>query len=55
MEVWLMRDGERFDRILGYGLIAEEPLFEQIAAGGNYFLDVTAEGPWQIDVSRIES
>ena len=50
-----MYDGERFDRLLGNGLIAEGPLFEQIVTGGNYFLDVTADGEWHIDVSQVES
>lgn len=55
IEVWLMHDGERFDRLLGNGLIAEGPLFEQIATGGNYFLDVTADGEWRVNVSQAES
>lgn len=55
IEVWLMCDGERFDRLLGTGLIAEGPLLKQIATGGNYFLDVMADGEWQISVGQVES
>jgi hypothetical protein len=56
IEVWLMTyDGERFDRLLGNGLMAEGPLFEQIVTGGDYFLEVTADGEWRINVSQVES
>jgi hypothetical protein len=54
IEVWLMMyDGERFDRLLENGLIAEGPLYEQIVTGGSYFLEVTADGQWQIYVSQL--
>jgi hypothetical protein len=55
IEVWLMYDGERYDLLLENGLIAEGPLLEQLVTGGNYFLDVTADGKWQINVSQAGS
>lgn len=55
IEVWLMYDDEPFDRLLENGLIAEGPLFEQIDTGGNYFLDMTADGEWEINVSQVVS
>jgi hypothetical protein len=54
-EVWLMYDGnERFDRLLENGVIAEGPVTEQIVTGGTYFLEVTSDVGWHIDISQVE-
>jgi hypothetical protein len=55
LEVWLIYNGERFLRLSGDGAIADSPVIETICEGGTYFLDVTADGKWQINVARAES
>jgi len=54
LEVWLIYNEERFYRLLGNGMIAEGPVVEEIVTGGPYFLDVTADGEWRINVSQVE-
>jgi hypothetical protein len=54
MEVWLMYDGERFDRLLENGVIAERPVVKWIDKGGPYYLEITADGEWQVNVSLTE-
>jgi hypothetical protein len=55
-EVWLLYDnGERFGRLPGNDLIAEGPVTEEIVTGGPYFLGITADGEWKINVSQAES
>ena len=55
LEVWLIYNEERFYRLLGDGMIAENPVVEEIVTGGPYFLDVTADGEWRINVSQVDT
>ena len=55
LEVWLFHDGERVDRLLGNDCDRRRPVIERIATAGPYFLDVTADGEWQINVSQVEA
>lgn len=53
-EVWLMRNGsERYDLLLENGDVVDGSVLEQILEGGTYYLDVIADGEWQIDVSQL--
>jgi hypothetical protein len=55
LEVWLLYNGQLFDRLLENGVITEVPVTEEIVTGGTYFLDVKGDGEWRISVSLAES
>jgi hypothetical protein len=52
-EVRLMRgNNEEYLALLENGLMADEPMSVDIPEAGAYYLDVTADGDWQINVSQ---